>query len=70
MTYTPSAYAKRFEGRWWVFITTPSGRIARLLLSFDNEDGALLSIDHYGFQRIAAPTITFTNLNRGNTTPR
>ncbi len=70
MTYVPTAYAARYDDRFWVMLTTPSGRIVRLVTSYDTLVDAERALVAYGFSKIEPPKITFTTLNRGNTTPR
>ena len=34
------AYTRCLQGKWWLFITTPSGDVARLLLSYATKEHA------------------------------
>lgn len=68
MTYTPTAYIDRYEGRWWVFITTPSGAVARLLSSYPSPGDAEAAAGIYGFKLVLKPPVA--TLHRGTTSPR
>ena len=70
MTYTPTAYAQRYDGKFWVFLTTPSGLTARLVSAYVTLEGAEQAIARYGFRRIDPPKAPPTTLMRGNTTAR
>jgi hypothetical protein len=73
MTYNACAYTKRHDSRWWIFLITPSGAVARLLMSYANQMEAETGIMYLGFKLVAEPAtgqrplVTFT---RANTTPR
>jgi hypothetical protein len=71
MTYTPSAYAMRWDGKFHIFLTTPSGAVVRLWTTYPNIKLAEEAIQFLGFRLIQPPTKSTTlTLNRGNTTPR
>jgi len=71
MTFTPSAYADKYDGKFWVFITTPSGVVARLVSAYLTREGAEAAIVRYGLKRIDPPKAPpVATINRSNTTPR
>ena len=74
MSYTPTAYALRYDGKWWVFVNTPNGLTARLVSAYVTSEGAEQAIARYGFRRIPSPSAATdpptVTLNRGNTSPR
>jgi hypothetical protein len=72
LTYTPSAYAQRWDAKYHIFITTPSGAVVRLWTTYNNIKTAEEAIASLGFHLIQPPTKTnpLLTLNRGNTTPR
>lgn len=46
------AYTRPNDGRWWIFILTPSGMTARLLISYDRKAVAEAAIGHFGYTLI------------------
>ena len=57
VTYTPSAWTKRHDSRWWIFLVTPSGAVVRLLMSYANQKEAETGLQFFGFKLIAEHTV-------------
>jgi hypothetical protein len=68
MTYSPSLYVDRYDNRYWLFLTTPSGAVVRLYSSYQTHAAAEAAVGILGFRLVAKP-VTST-LNRANTTAR
>ena len=73
MTFTPSIYVDRYDGRYWMFMATPSGAVVRFYTSYPAKGDAEAAAGILGFKLItkpsAGPRIVGT-LMRSNTTPR
>ena len=71
MTFTPTLYVDRYDGRHWLFFQTPSGAIVRLFTSYPDETSAAMAAEMLGFKLVAKPSKRPTvTLNKPNTTPR
>jgi hypothetical protein len=71
MTFTPTLYVDRYDGRYWLFFQTPSGAIVRLFTSYPDQKAACIAGEMLGFKLVPKPTTRPTiTLNKPNTTPR
>ena len=61
---TRYAYTREYNGKHWVFIHTPSGDVARLLLSYDDRTMAELAMATLGYLPLPA-AVAGTNDNTG-----
>lgn len=51
----PLAYTQLISGAWWVSFPTPSGIVARLLVSYPSKASAEHAIRIYGFRLVQPP---------------
>jgi hypothetical protein len=72
MTYTPSAYVLRHDGKFWIFMSTPSGAVVRLHTTYVNARTAEEATITLGLRLVPPPSKLnpVATLHRGNTTPR
>ena len=71
MTLVPTIYVDRYDGRYWMFFTSPSGAVVRLYTSYPTQGDAEAAAGILGFKLIAKPTARpVVQMGRGNTVPR
>lgn len=71
MTYTPSIYVDKYDSRFWLFMTTPSGAVVRFYSSYPMKQDAEMAAQFLGFKLVVKPTARpVVQMGRGNTTAR
>ncbi len=55
MTYTPTAYTREINQRWWICMVTPSGLTARIVTTYQSKADAERAISIFGFRLVDTP---------------
>ena len=71
MTIVPTIYVDKYDSRYWMFFTSPSGAVVRLYTSYPAQGDAEMAAAILGFKLVPKPADRPTvMLGRGNTTAR